>query len=52
MQNNTVNTSQRDGQIFLCCILLFFFVVMSVNGYFVYEAITTHNGTVDLIHGK
>ncbi len=43
---------KRDGRIVLYWILGFFLTFMCVDAFFVYKAINTHNGTVELSHGK
>ena len=46
------NGKKNDGKIVLIWVLGFFLTFMTVDAFFVYKALTTHVGTVELNHGK
>lgn len=52
MQQDDTIQKQRDGRTVLVWILAFFLTFIIVDIIFVYLAVTTHTGVVDLIDGK
>ena len=52
METEANTESKKDGKIVLAWILGFFLTFIIVDAFFVYQAVSTHNGEVELIHGK
>ena len=44
--------NKKDGKIVLIWIVGFFLTFMTVDAFFVYKALSTHIGTVELTNGK